>query len=238
MDPIGTLNWPRSRPEAYGLQEQVSREVRLMPLKDYPELVAAVDTAYGFAGETIYVSAVVTTFPELEEVERQSGWADVSFPFVPGLLFYREGPAIVEVLSRLHHTPDLIIVQGHGIAHPAGCGIAGHVGVLYDCPTIGCCRRLLAGRHRDVALHKGSVEPIIFRGQEVGVAYRSKDNVKPIFISPGHLSDIETSQDIIVRCLRGFRLPEPLRYAHSLANGYKRHLEKKRPRNSEQSTQA
>ncbi|MBU8934027.1 MAG: endonuclease V [candidate division Zixibacteria bacterium] len=228
MDFDDSIKWPTSQPEAHGLQEKISRQVTLMPMNDSPRLIAAVDTAYGFGGQNIYASATVTSFPELEEVEQISGWAEVKFPYAPDLLFFREGPVMVDVLSRLQSSPDVLIIHGHGIAHPRQCGVAGHIGVLFDLPTIGCCRRLLDGHHHEVAPRKGSYESIVYRDKEVGVAYRSKDNVKPIFISPAHLSDLKTAQDIIVRNLRGFRLPEPLRMAHSSANAYKRYIEKGR----------
>jgi deoxyribonuclease V len=219
-------DWPQTSAAALAVVETLAGDISLLNHCHEPKLVAAVDTAYGFGGETVYAAAVVTTFPEIQIVERRTSCKPATFPYRPGLLFFREGPAILEALEGLKHTVDLIIVHGHGIAHPRRCGMACHIGVLFDCPTVGCCRKLLAGRHRPVDAEKGSRQPIMLHGREVGLALRSKDNVKPIFISPGHKCDLDTARDIIMRNIRGYRLPEPLRLAHLFANKYKRYREK------------
>ena len=119
-------------------------------------------------------------------------------------------------------------VHGHGTAHPRRIGMACQIGLDFDLPTIGCARKLLSGAIRPVGETRGSSQPILLKGREVGLAYRSKDRVKPIFISPGYKCDLPFALDIIVKCLRGYRLPEPLRIAHLFANKYKRYNEKKR----------
>jgi deoxyribonuclease V len=191
-----------------------------------PKLIGAVDTAYGYGGEKLYASAVVMTFPDLEEVARMSQFCEVTFPYIPGLFYFREGPAIVDALAGLSVDPDVIIVHGHGIAHERSCGLATHVGLEFDIPTIGCSRRLLTGTHRPLGDAKGSSQPIIYRRKEVGKAIRSKEKVKPLYISPGNGCDLNYCVDIVTRCLRGYRLPEPLRLAHLLANKFKRYKEK------------
>ncbi len=195
---------------------------------DEPKLIAAVDTAYGFAGKFVYAGAVITSFPDIELIERVRAHAVVEFPYVPGLLFYREGAAILKALSELQERPDVIIVHGHGSAHPTGFGMASQIGVLADVPTVGCCRRMLAGNHRPVGTAKGSSQPIVIGEKTVGLAYRSKANVKPIFISAGHKCDLDHARDIVARNLRGYRLPEPLRLAHLFANKYKKYKESNR----------
>ena len=231
--------WPPTKHKAIDIQRDVATKIKLHGNTDDPKLIAAVDTAYGFGGEKLYASAVVLSFPQLEEVERVYHFDKVTFPYFPGLFYFREGPIMVQALAKLESDPDLIIVHGHGTAHPQRCGIACHVGFDFDKPTIGCARRLLVGTHRPVPDLKGGQQPILHKGREVGIAYRTKDKVKPLFISPGHLCDMNYSRDIIVRCLRGFRLPEPLRIAHLLANKYKRKMEKgsrpKTPRSPEPS---
>ena len=218
---------PYTRFEAQRIQDELASCVDLYGSQVEPKLIAAVDTAYGQDGDVLYACATVTTFPEIEEVERSCYHGRPSFPYVPGLLFFREGPIVVGALEKLTHRPDIVIVHGHGIAHPQRCGMACHVGITLDIPTIGCARRILAGRHGYLATAKGSSQPIDYQGREVGVAFRSKDNVKPIYISPGYRCDIQTARDIVVRNLRGFRLPEPLRLAHLFVNKYKRKSEKK-----------
>jgi len=221
-------SWPASRSEAYAIQEKLAAEVDLHGGSGDHKLISAVDTAYGHGGSVLYACAVTVTFPEIEEVERVFYHGKLQFPYVPGLLYFREGPIIVKALAELKSDPDLIIVHGHGIAHPKRCGMATHIGLVFDRPTIGCARRLLAGSHRPVPPAKGSYQPIFLRSKEVGVAYRSKDNVKPIFISPGHRCDLAEAKDMVLRNLRGFRQPEPLRLAHLFVNKYKRHMEKEK----------
>ena len=217
--------WPAYRDEAMAIVEETIPRVAIQAGAPEPKLIAAVETDYGTGGEILYGGAVVTTFPEFRFVERALYFEQVTFPYYPGLLFFREGQIIINALAKLQTEVDLIIVSGHGLAHPSFCGAACHVGVAFDRPTIGCARRLLAGEHRPLEDIKGSAQPINLRGREVGVAYRSKDNVKPIFISPAHKCDLTFARDIIVRCLGEYRLPEPLRLAHLEANKYRRRSE-------------
>ncbi|HUV30671.1 MAG TPA: endonuclease V [Acidobacteriota bacterium] len=217
--------WPATKPEAYAHQDQATRTVLIQEDTEEPSLIAAVDTAYGYASRFIYAAAVVMTFPDLQEIERSYAQMPVSFPYYPGLFYFREGPVIIRALADLDTDADLILVSAHGIAHPRRCGMACHIGIAFDKPTIGCARRLLAGHQKPVDTARGAWQPITFRGSEVGVVYRSKDNVKPIFVSPGHRCDITFAREIVVRCLRGFRLPEPLRVAHLLANKHKHYNE-------------
>ncbi|HOP07768.1 MAG TPA: endonuclease V [candidate division Zixibacteria bacterium] len=220
------FDWPQDKDEARRLQSDAASSLTFITDHDEPRLIAAVDTAYGYGGEVLYAAVVVTSFPEIEIVERNYYYGEMTFPYLPGLLFYREGPVILKALAKLQNDPDLIIVHGHGIAHDRGCGQASHIGLAFDKPTIGCARKLLAGRVRAVPEIKGGSQPIIIGNREVGLAYRSKDKVKPIFISPGYRCDLNLARDIVVRNLRGYRLPEPLRLAHLFANKYKRRFEK------------
>lgn len=220
--------WPTTKPDAIAIQNEMADKVELHGNFIDVRLIAAVDTAYGKNGEILCASAVVTTFPEIEEVEQSFHYGPAVFPYIPGLFYFREGPIIVNALEKIKSDPDVIIVHGHGIAHPRRCGMACHIGIAFDKPAIGCARKLLTGYHRPIAPAKGSFQPITSRSKEVGVAYRSKDNVKPIFVSPGHKCDMAQAREIVVKNLRGFRLPEPLRLAHLMANKYKRHVERNR----------
>ncbi|MEE8576674.1 MAG: endonuclease V [candidate division Zixibacteria bacterium] len=225
-------DWPVTKQEAYDIQHDLAPKIIQHSNLNEPAVIAAVDTAYGFGGEKVYASAVLMSFPELEPLGRAAHWIEVDFPYIPGMFYFREGEVMIMALAKLEMEADLIIVHGHGTAHPRGCGIAGMIGLEFDRPSIGCARRLLIGTHRPVEEERGNSQPIQLRGREVGVALRTKDGVKPLFVSPGHLCDQEHSTDIIKRCLRGYRLPEPLRMAHALANRFKRMREqdrKKRP---------
>ncbi len=219
--------WPQTKREAELIVSELASKVEITPVLDEPRSIAAVDTAYGKNAEIVFTSAVLVSFPEIEEIERTFQYDEVRFPYLPGLFYFREGEAMIKALSKLRNEPDLIIVHGHGVAHPAGCGMASLIGLAFDKPTIGCARKLLAGQHRPVPPGKGNYQPISIQSREVGYAYRTKDDVKPIFISPGHRCDMQQARDYIVRNLRGFRQPEPLRLAHLYANKFRRHIERK-----------
>ena len=226
MEAKNVHDWPTDKHGAVQLQKEIAKSIKRHGNMVEPTLIAAVDTAYGFQGIKLYAAAAVLSFPTLEEVERSFHCENIGFPYHPGLFYFREGPAVIGALSRLKCEPDVVIVHGHGAAHPRRCGVASHVGYYFDKPSVGCARRLLVGHHRPIPDPKGNHQPVQLGSEIVGTAYRSKDKVKPIFISAGHLCDLNFAQDIVVRCLRGFRLPEPLRLAHLLANKYKRKEEK------------
>lgn len=209
------------------IQRALSEDVEISDNFSDVNLIAAVDTAYGNNAELVFASAVVTTFPEIEEVEKTVQYDQVAFPYIPGMFYFREGPSIIKALEKLENEPDLIIVNGHGLAHPKNCGSASMIGLAFDKPSIGCARKLHYGTHRDIPPTKGSFQPLILGNREVGYAYRTKDDVKPLYISPGHKCTLEFARDIIVRNLRGYRMPEPLRFAHQSVNKFKRHIEKK-----------
>lgn len=227
MDQKISINIPKDKNEAIAIQKELAGQIEIYPPHTDINLITAVDTAYSSDGNTVYASAATLSFPDLEEIEKRFQFEHLNFPYQPGLFFFREGEAIIRVLEKLEQEPDMLMIHGHGIAHPRGIGMASHIGLVFDKMAIGCSRKVLIGSHREVDAKKGSYQPILFNNREIGYAYRSKDKVKPIYISPGHRCDLETTRNIIVRCLRGYRLPEPLRVAHLLANKYKRHFERK-----------
>jgi deoxyribonuclease V len=219
-------DWPRSRPEAFSFVSDLAPRILFEPLCDEPTTIAAVDTAYGVGGAILYAAAVVLSFPDNVELERSFHHGTVSFPYVPGLYFFREGPVIIEALAKLQTSVDLIMLNGHGLAHPRFCGLACHIGYIFDLPAIGCARRLLAGVHGPVGDKIGSTQPILMADREVGLVYRSREKVKPIFISPGHKCDLTSARDMVAGSLHEYRLPEPLRVAHMLANRYRQRSER------------
>jgi deoxyribonuclease V len=220
------FDWPLNKIDAIDIQKEMAKKVEIFSNFDDINLIAAVDTAYGKNAEVIYASVVLIKFPDIEEIERRFQYEKVSFPYIPGMFYFREGEAIEKVLQKLDTEPDLLIIHGHGIAHPLRCGLASQIGIGFDKPSIGCARKLICGNHREVGEIKGNSQPIYYKDKEVGIAYRSKENVKPIFISPGHKCDVKLANEIIVKNLRGYRMPEPLRLAHLFANKFKRHIEK------------
>jgi deoxyribonuclease V len=143
----------------------------------------------------------------------------VTFPYVPGLLAFRELPALLEAIAMLKRAPDVIIVDGHGYAHPRRFGITCHLGVLLDVPTIGCAKSILVGDADPPENHIGASTPLIHKGDVVGSALRSKLNTKPLFVSIGHRVSLQSACALVLNCCRGYRLPEPTRLAHQVAGG-------------------
>jgi deoxyribonuclease V len=195
--------------------------VKILPLRKTPVHVAGVDAAFS-DNEVIAVSSLFA-FPSLECVQDAVWREETRFPYVPGLLSFREGHAMVNALRRLRIPPDVILVDGQGIAHPRGIGIASHIGVILARPTIGCAKSRLIGEFRDPPTRKGSWSSLYFKGRAVGAVLRTRDHVKPLFVSPGHLIDIPSSIEIVMGCLSCYRIPEPLRRADSLSREFSRH---------------
>lgn len=143
--------------------------------------------------------------------------APTSFPYIPGLLSFREAPVILQALEKLGRPPDILFIDGHGIAHPRRLGIASHIGVLTGLPAIGVAKSVLCGNYEEPGPAKGSATPLIHKGEKIGTVLRSRDNVKPIFISPGHRIVHESAVALVLRCLTRYRLPEPVRLADKLS---------------------
>ena len=150
-------------------------------------------------------------------VETKTLLSEAGFPYIPGLLAFREAPAILKVLGRLSGKPQVLICDGHGIAHPRRFGLASHVGLLASLPTIGCGKSRLCGSYAEPASSRGSSSPLIDRGQTIGAVLRTRAGVRPLFVSVGHLIDLPAAVRVILDCTRGYRLPEPLRLAHQQA---------------------
>jgi deoxyribonuclease V len=150
----------------------------------------------------------------MEEVEEAGLQMPCSFPYVPGLLSFREGPAVVEAFRRLGTRPDAVIFDGQGFAHPRRIGLASHMGLWLGLPTVGCAKSRLVGEHDEPGREKGERVPLHDEGEQIGVVLRSRTDVRPVFVSPGHLADLDTSTDLVLRCCLRYRLPEPTRRAH------------------------
>jgi deoxyribonuclease V len=209
-------NWDISPTEARQVQHAMRGYVRVEPLPlSVVQRVAGVDVSY--QEDKVYAAAVVMELPALDLVEQAAAEMPVTYPYIPGLLSFREAPGILSALGKLSNFPDVLIVDGHGLAHPRRFGIACHLGVLLDVPSIGCAKSLLIGDSPALDAAAGSHAELTHGGQVIGAALRTQENVKPIYISIGHRVDLESSIEIILACLVGYRLPEPIRRAHSLA---------------------
>ncbi len=220
IDEIKALAWPRDREKALRLQELLSKEKKIIPLARPPRLVAGVDAAF-FSDKIISV-ACLYTYPGIKPVEQSHAIRKVTFPYIPGLLSFREGPAVIDAVEALSKRPDVVLYDGQGIAHPRGLGIASFAGVLLGLPSIGCAKSRLVGEYEEPGARKWSRASLTFKGEAVGVVLRTRENVKPLFVSPGHLIDIEGSIEVVKGCVGRYRLPEPLRMADILTRTLKK----------------
>jgi deoxyribonuclease V len=205
--------WNLTPREAIRLQERLRERVVLED--DFPpiRLVAGADLAFDPQSNVAFAGVIVYRFPELEEVERCMARSKLRFPYIPGLLSFREGPALVAAFARLRSEPDLILIDGHGRAHPRLFGIASHLGVVLDRPTVGCAKSLLVGEHDEPGTKAGSATPLVFRGECVGMVLRTRDAVKPIYVTTGHRVSLPSALKLVKQCLDGFRIPKPTREA-------------------------
>ncbi|UCH79891.1 MAG: endonuclease V [Nitrospiraceae bacterium] len=213
------MDVPENITEAKKVQCALKKKVRIKPLDKMPSFVAGVDAA--FFQNTIIAVACLYTFPELAISEDAHSIEKVHFPYVPGYLSFREGPAIIHAVHKLSRKPDLILFDGQGIAHPQGLGIASHIGVLLNMPTIGCAKSRLIGTYKTPGYSKGDYSSLLHKGKIIGTVLRTRDKVKPVFISPGHLIDVKSSMDILIKCTTRYRLPEPIRRADRLSGELK-----------------
>jgi deoxyribonuclease V len=164
-------------------------------------------------------AVVVMSYPKLELLEQSCGDVDCRFPYVPGLLSFRELPALLPLLSKLRTVPDVVLCDGHGVAHPRGFGLASHLGLLLDTPTIGCAKSRLIGSHTDPGSTKGSAVPLRRdQGDVIGAVVRTRASTKPVYVSVGHLVTVAKAVAIVLSCCPRYRIPEPLRAAHRLAS--------------------
>lgn len=211
--------WPKDISRAREIQDALSKEVKIVPLEGTLKLIAGADAA--FQDDMIIAVASLYTYPELVPVHDAVCKEKARFPYIPGLLTFREGHAIVSALNKLKAKPDVILFDGQGIAHPRGIGIASHIAVILDIPAIGCAKSRLVGEFEEPGNEKGSRSNLYYEGKRVGVVLRTRSNVRPIFVSPGHLIDIDSSIEIVMNCVSKCRIPEPLRRADRLSKKLK-----------------
>jgi len=216
------VKWPKilTIEDARKVQNRLSRKVDLSPLKKEPRYIAGVDAA--FSDDRVFAAACLYLFPELTLIEHQFAVQKLLFPYVPGFLSFREGPAIIAALEKLTQKPDLLLVDGQGIAHPRGVGIASYLGVLLDLPTIGCAKSRLVGEHNVPGIKRGRWSKLIYAGRAVGAVVRTKHGVRPLFVSPGHRVSTRDALRLTIACSGNHRIPEPLICADKLSRRMKK----------------
>jgi len=209
--------WIVSVEEAIQIQDALKDRIILKKTFSEVRTIGGGDVAYSRNGDLLFGAIVVLSFPEMEILDTATADGKIPFPYIPSLLSFREGPILIKTFQRLRLKPDVIIYDGQGIAHPIGMGLASHMGLWLDLPSIGCAKTPLLREFISPGPLKGSYEWIRREGKKVGAVLRTKDGVKPLFVSPGHQIDLSTSNKLILESCRGFRIPEPLRKAHQLA---------------------
>ena len=218
MEIKSTGEWANNVKEAKLIQEQLRHQVITQDQLETVNYVAGVDVGFEDNYKITQAAVAVLSFPELQLVEHTIAQIPTVFPYIPGYLSFREIPAILEALKQLQITPDLILCDGQGLAHPRRFGLASHLGVLLDLPTIGVAKSLFVGKHQEVDIQKGSWQPLIDQDETIGLILRSRTNVKPIYVSIGHKISLPTAKEYVMQCLTKYRLPETTRWADKLAS--------------------
>lgn len=214
--------WELRPREAMALQERLSRGLVLRGKVRRPRLVAGCDAAYLSDGQGILGGVVIWDLEEALVVEHALVQGQVGFPYIPGLLGFREVPILLEALSRLTREPELVLVDGQGTAHPRGLGSASHLGLHVDVPTVGCAKSKLVGTHEPLGRPKGEFRWLFHNGRRVGAVVRTREGVRPLYVSPGNRIGLKGAIEVVLQCLGRFRVPEPLRRAHMLVQASKR----------------
>lgn len=220
-----THRWDLSPSEAQALQQELSTRVRVADEMGPPRLIAGVDNSYLPESGLTCAGVVVLTWPDLQVVERRVSRTPTPFPYVPGLLSFREAPGVLAAIELLTTEPDLFIFDGQGIAHMRGLGLASHLGLVLDKPSIGCAKSKLVGQYSEPGPEQGDSAPLTYRGRVVGTVLRPATGRKALlFVSPGHRVGVESAARIVRECLRGRIMPEPTRLAHELVTAARREV--------------
>lgn len=216
-------SWEVPPKEAIEIQEKLRTKIELASFDGHINTIAGVDVSMNRFSDDLYAGIIVLSYPDMKPIEHATIEGKIKFPYIPGLLSFREIPALLKCFEKLTIKPDVVMVDGQGIAHPRRLGIASHLGVLLDMPTIGCAKSRLYGIGNE-PMNVG--ETVSLRDpkndQELGVMIKIKNGARPVIISPGHRMDIESAMRIALPCFKGYRLPEPTRQAHLLVNAFRK----------------
>lgn len=227
MRPKFEHSWKLSPKRAIALQEELAGRVRRRSscALRRVELVLATDVSYSKRTDTCYGAAVLWDYRRGRLVAEAAASRPSTFPYVPGLLSFREAPVLLDAIAKLGARPDLLLVEGQGLAHPRRFGLACHLGVLFDLPAVGCAKSRLIGEHAEPGEQRGARAALFHKGERIGAALRTRTGVKPVFVSQGHRIALEQCLRAVLRLAPRRRMPEPLRRAHALANQLRRESE-------------
>ena len=218
MQPVFKHQWKVNIPTAKEIQAQIKKQVRRSGKVAKLKNIGAVDVSYSRETDTMYAAIAVFAYPSLDLIEEQTSALPASFPYVPGFLTFREGPALLKAFAKLRTTPELIVYDGQGVAHPRGVGLAAHMGVVFDTPSIGCAKSRLIGNYDEPGEKRGSWSPLTFKGKVIGRVLRTRDRVKPLFVSVGHRISLDRAAKTILFLCQKYRLPKIIRHVHNLSN--------------------
>jgi len=207
-------DWNLSYSQARDVQMSLAGKVQFRPLKGSPKVVAGIDCAFSKDAQRILAAVVVLRLPDFELVETASAVRKVAFPYIPGLLSFREAPVCVAAVEKLASLPDVFIIDGQGIAHPRRLGLAAHLGLFFDEPTVGCAKSRLTGNFEEPPLEKGGHTFLKAQSETIGAVVRTRSGVKPVFVSVGNKCVLDDAISIVLTCALKYRLPEPTRLAH------------------------
>ncbi len=210
-------NWKISPSKAVAVQRKLASQVIRKGVVQNSRYICGVDATFSRDEKFCLAAIVLWDKKENRVIEEQTGKAKLHFPYIPGLLSFREAPAILTALRKLKNVPDLLLCDGQGIAHQRRLGIASHLGLLTSLPSIGCGKTRLVGKHLDVGLQKGARTPLIDKKEQIGTVLRTRNKVKPLYISIGHKIGLDQAEELVLDCCIKYRLPEPVRLAHQLA---------------------
>jgi deoxyribonuclease V len=219
MKPVMTHPWPATATEAIALQRKLRERVIVEDQLGTVRTVAGLDVGPEGDGRVMRAAVAVLSFPDLKTADQVVARRPASFPYIPGLLSFREIPALLDALAKLGAMPDLLLCDGQGLAHPRRFGLACHLGVLTGMPSIGVAKSLLVGEHGLLPQARGSWRPLVHKGEIVGAALRTRSGVAPVYVSIGHRVSLATAIDYVLACAPKYRLPETTRAAHRLASG-------------------
>lgn len=211
-------DWNVSPSRAIELQKEWRHKIQIQAPQKEILTIAGCDISFNKYSETVYAGIVIWDIAKRQIIEQAGTVTTAQFPYIPGLLSFREVPALLEVWEKIKIEPDAVMLDGQGIAHPRRMGIGAHFGLLANRPTLGCAKTVLVGKFEPPAPERGQWSPMIYKGDTIGAAVRTKNKVQPVYASPGHLMDLPTTIDLILQCDGGYRIPEPTRQAHLLVN--------------------
>ncbi|KPK41916.1 MAG: endonuclease V [Omnitrophica WOR_2 bacterium SM23_29] len=212
-------SWKTSAKEAIRIQNRLSKKIKRSKVSGPVKVIGGCDASFSKDEDKVLAAVVILSFPALEVLEVVTAIRKANFPYVPGLLTFREGPALLDCFKKIKIKPRVLFFDGQGIAHPRHMGIATHMGILLDLPTIGCAKSKLFGTYKEPAPKRGSFSIIKGKDNEIlGAALRTKDDVRPVFVSLGHKMNLEDAIKLTLKVARKYRIPEPLRQAHQSAN--------------------